>query len=64
MRSSWPDLMDEAMKATTGEFLQNKPAKEISLADDLYALRQTGKVVHPEHHIAQDAILGIADAIH
>ena len=24
----------------------------------------TGKAVHPEHHIAQDAVLGIADVIH
>ena len=64
MRPSWPDLMDEAMQATTGEFLQIKPAKEISLADDLDALRQPVKVVHPEHHTAQDAMLGIADAIH
>ena len=35
-----------------GDFLQIKPAKEISIADDLDALRQAGKVVHPEHHIA------------
>ena len=47
-----------------GDFLQIKPAKEISLADDLDALRQAGKNVHPEHHTAQDAILGIADVIH
>ena len=47
-----------------GDFLQIKPAKEISIADDLDALRQAGKAVHPEHHTAQDAILGIADVIH
>ena len=47
-----------------GDFLQIKPAKEISIADDLDALRQAGRVVHPEHHTAQDAILGIADVIH
>ena len=47
-----------------GDFLQIKPAKEISIADDLDALRQTGKNVHPEHHTAQDAVLGIADVIH
>lgn len=47
-----------------GGFLQIKPAKEISIADDLDALRQAGKAVHPEHHTAQDATLGIADVIH
>ena len=47
-----------------GDFLQIKPAREISIADDLYALREAGTVVHPEHHIAQDAILGIKDVIH
>ena len=47
-----------------GDFLQIKPAKEISIADDLDALRQAGKAVHPEHHTVQDAILGIADVIH
>ena len=38
--------------------------REISIADDLDALRQAGTAVHPEHHTAQDAILGIADVIH
>ena len=47
-----------------GDFLQIKPAKEIALADDLDALRQAGKFIHPEHHTAQEAILGIADVIH
>ena len=47
-----------------GDVLQIKPAKEISIADDLDALRQAGTAVHPEHHTAQDAILGIADVIH
>ena len=47
-----------------GDFLQIKPAKEISIADDLDALRQAGTAVHPEHHTAQDAILAIADVIH
>jgi hypothetical protein len=47
-----------------GDFLQIKPAREISLADDLDALRRAGKRIHPEHHTAQDAILGIADVIH
>ena len=47
-----------------GDFLQIKPAKEISIADDLDALRQAGAAIHPEHHTAQDAILGIADVIH
>ena len=47
-----------------GDFLQIKPAREISIADDLDALRQAGTAVHPEHHTAQDAILGIADVIH
>ena len=47
-----------------GDFLQIKPAKDISIADDLDALRQAGAVVHPEHHTAQDAILGIPDVIH
>ena len=36
----------------------------ISIAADLDALRQAGTAVHPEHHTAQDAILGIADVIH
>ena len=30
-----------------GDFLQIKPAKEISIADDLDALRQAGTAVHP-----------------
>ena len=30
-----------------GDFLHIKPAKEISIADDLAALRQSGKLVHP-----------------
>merc|ERR1712079_988876 len=47
-----------------GDFLQIKPAREISIADDLDALRQAGKAVHPEHHTAQEAILGIQDVIH
>ena len=47
-----------------GDFLQTKPAREISIADDLDAPRQAGTVVHPEHHTAQDAIVGIADVIH
>ena len=47
-----------------GDFLQIKPAREISIADDSDALRQAGRAVHPEHHTAQDAILGIADVIH
>ena len=47
-----------------GDFLQIKPAKEISIADDLHALRQAGTVVHPEHDTAQDAISGIADVNH
>lgn len=47
-----------------GDSLQFKLAKEISIADDLDALRQAGKAVHPEHHTAQAAMLGIADTIH
>ena len=47
-----------------GDCLQIKPAKEMSTADDLGALRQAGKAVHPEHHTAQAAMLGIADVIH
>merc|ERR1711884_831184 len=47
-----------------GDFLQIKPATDMSIADDLDALRQAGTAVHPEHHTAQDTILGIADAIH
>ena len=46
-----------------GDFLQIKPAKEISIADDLDALEEAGKKIHPEHHTAQDAILGISDVI-
>ena len=44
--------------------MQFKPAKEISIADGFNALQQAGKVVHPEHHTAQEAILGIVDVIH
>ena len=44
--------------------MQIKPAKEISIAEDLDALRQAGRAVHPEYHTAQDAIWGIADVIH
>ena len=47
-----------------GDFLQIKPAKEISIADDLDALEEAGRKIHPEHHTAQDAILGISDVIH
>ena len=47
-----------------GDFLQIKPANEILVSDDLDALRQAGTAVHPEHHTAQDAMLGIAGAIH
>ena len=47
-----------------GDFLQIKHAKEISITDDLDALRQAGTAVHPEHQTAQDAIWGIADVIH
>ena len=47
-----------------GDFLQIKPAKEISIADDLDALRKAKRTVHPEHHTAQDALLGITDVIH
>ena len=47
-----------------GDFLQIKPAKEISIADDLDALAEKGRRIHPEHHNAQDAILQIADVIH
>ena len=47
-----------------GDFLQIKPVKEISIADDLDALRQLNKPVHPEHSTAQEAILGIDDVIH
>ena len=47
-----------------GDFLQIKPAKEISIADDLDALAQGGRAVHPEHHTAQHAILNIKEVIH
>ena len=47
-----------------GDFLQIKPAKEISIADDLDALAQAGRAVHPEHHTAQHAILNIKEVIH
>ena len=47
-----------------GDFLQIKPANEISIADDLRALQHAGKNVHPEHTAAQEAILGISDVIH
>ena len=48
----------------SGDFLQIKPAKEISLADDMEALAAKGRQVHPEHEKAQEAILGIHDVIH
>ena len=47
-----------------GDFLQIKPAREIAIADDLEAVGNTSTIVHPEHHTAQEAILGIADVIH
>ena len=48
-----------------GDFLQIKPACDISLADDLDAVRTSGKKVHPEHTTAQEAILeNIEDVIH
>ena len=46
-----------------GDFLQIKPPKEISIADDLQALKQARREVHPEHRIAQEAILEIPDVI-
>ena len=47
-----------------GDFLQIKPVREISIADDLDALRQAHTKVHPEYHTAQEAIWRIADVIH
>ena len=41
-----------------GDFLQIKPATEISIADDLDALRQAGAAVHPEHHTAPGCDFG------
>ena len=61
----WVNLWDKCpygwLRVT---FLQIKPAKEISIADDLDARRQAGAAVHPEHYTAQDAMLGITSAIH
>ena len=47
-----------------GDFLQIKPVREISIADDLDALRQARAAVHPEHHTGQESILKITDVIH
>ena len=47
-----------------GDFLQIKPANDISVADDFEALRAAGENIHPEHTIAQNAILNIHDVIH
>ena len=46
-----------------GDFLQIKPPKEISVADDLDALRRGSRPIHPEHTAAQQAILDIQDVI-
>ena len=32
-----------------GDFLQIKPATDVSLADDLTALKEAGGNIHPEH---------------
>ena len=47
-----------------GDFLQIKPANDISVADDLEAMQAKGKKIHPEHATAQEAILKIEDVIH
>ena len=48
-----------------GDFLQIKPACDVSVADDLDAVKRSGRKIHPEHSTAQQAILeNIEDVIH
>ncbi len=47
-----------------GDFLQIKPAADISIAEDYEALPKAGKKIHDEHDVAQRAILNIPDVIH
>lgn len=48
-----------------GDFLQIRPANEISLADDLAALHEQGKrKIWPEHEAAQRSMHDIEDIIH
>ena len=47
-----------------GDFLQIKPANDVSLADDLAALKEAGRNIHPEHAWAQEAVMNIPDVIH
>ena len=47
-----------------GDFLQIKPAADISIAEDYEALQKAGKKIHDEHDVAQRAILNIPDVIH
>ena len=46
------------------DFLQIKPMNDLSVADDFSVFDGTRRHVHPEHHTAQEAILGITDVIH
>ncbi len=45
------------------DFLQIKPAADISIAEDYEALQKAGKKIHDEHDVAQRAILNIPDVI-
>ena len=47
-----------------GDFLQIKPAADISIAEDYEALPKAGRKIHDEHDVAQRAILNIPDVIH
>ena len=44
-----------------GDFLQIKPANDVSLADDLTALKEAGRNIHPEHAWAQEAVMNTPD---
>jgi hypothetical protein len=48
-----------------GDFMQMRPAMDVSLADDLDALARNGKKkVCPEHYAAQEAIMSIETVVH
>ncbi len=47
-----------------GDFLQIKPAADISIAEDYEALQKAGRKIHDEHDVAQRATLNIPDVIH
>ena len=47
-----------------GDFLQTKPAYDVSLADDVDDLKAAERNIHPEPSSAQEALLTVEDVIH